>query len=69
MLSVFRKILSLAAGLLGMFALISHFSTIFTFLNLPIASQEMFLAIWLIVRGFNPSAIASGSAKIDTNKV
>jgi len=61
--------LMLAAGLLGMFGLISHFSTIFTFLNLPIASQEMFLAVWLIVKGFNPSAIASGSAKTDTNEV
>jgi hypothetical protein len=31
----------------------------------PIALQEMVLAVWLIVKGFNPSAVASGSAKVD----
>ena len=41
----------------------SGFATIPIVLNLPIAVQEMFLAIWLIGKGFNPSAIDSGSAK------
>jgi hypothetical protein len=34
---------------------------------LPIAAAEVILSIWLIAKGFNPSAIASGSAKTDTN--
>ena len=55
--------LILAASLLGMFGLISPFSTITIILNLPIALNEMVLAVWLIVKGFNSSAIASPSAK------
>ena len=58
-------ILLIAAGPLGMFG-ISPESTLF--LALPIAVNEMVLAIWLIVKGFKTPTIASESAKIDTNK-
>ena len=48
-----------AAGLLMMFGLITPFSVVDTVLSYPIAVQEMVLAVWLIVKGFNSSAIAS----------
>lgn len=51
--------LVLADSLFIMFGLYVRFSTIAIIINLPIAVQEMFLAVWLIVKGFNPSAIAS----------
>jgi hypothetical protein len=35
----------------------------------PIAVQEIVLGVWLIVKGFNPSAIASLSAKTAANKL
>jgi hypothetical protein len=60
-------LLHLAAGLLIMFGLMTPFSTIQLVLALPILLQEMVIAVWLIVKGFNPAAIAAGSAKVDMN--
>ncbi len=50
-------ILYLAQPLLGMFG------SVLEILFAPLAVQEMVFAVWLIVKGFNPSAIASKSAK------
>ena len=49
--------LLLAAGLLEIFDI-----NLTDIINLPIALQEMVFAIWLIVKGFNSSAIVSESA-------
>ncbi len=58
-------ILGFAAGLLAMFGFFGPTSTISDVLQIPIGLQEMVLAVWLIVKGFNPSAIASLSAKTE----
>jgi hypothetical protein len=44
-------------------------STISNLFYIPLAVNEMVLAIWLIVKGFNSSAVASESAKADINEV
>ncbi len=64
-------VLSFAAGFLGMFGHRAGASipasTII--LSLPIMLNELFLGIWLIVKGFNPSTIASQSTKTDVNEI
>jgi len=59
-------ILWLATTFLDLFGIISAWSTVQVVLALPIGLQEMVMAVWLIVKGFNPSAIASLSAKTAT---
>jgi len=58
-------ILYWAASLLVMFGLTHPFSTIHIILQAPLGLQELAFGIWLIAKGFNSSAIASGSAKTD----
>jgi hypothetical protein len=62
-------ILHLAGAFITMFTQIDPFSTSTYLLSLPIGLNELTLAVWLIVKGFNPSAIASLSAKTATNEL
>jgi len=57
--------LSLAGGLIAIFGHRAGASmpTSTMILGLPIMLNELFIGVWLIVKGFNPSAIASESAK------
>jgi hypothetical protein len=63
---VVAGILTMVSCLLTMFGLIAPFSTEQIVLNLPILPQELVLAVWLIVKGFNPSVIASKSPHVDS---
>jgi len=58
-------ILEMAACVLSLFS--GNPITSYIPLAFSIFLQEMALAVWLIVKGFNPSAIASLSAKTETN--
>jgi hypothetical protein len=53
--------LTMSATLLVMFGLISIITPFYIAMNLPTALQEMVLALWLIIKGFNPTVVASES--------
>jgi Domain of unknown function (DUF4386) len=65
----FGATLCIVASLFVMFRLIGPLSTFQVVLSLPIAVQEMVLAVWLLVRGFNASAIATLSAKTEVDEI
>ena len=50
-------VLHLATGLLMLFGLQLETSTLNTIMNFPIFLQEMVMAVWLIVKGFNSNEI------------
>ena len=60
-------ILVLGYAMLVMFGVVVQGVGPATLLVAPIGFYEMILAVWLITKGFNPSAIASETAKIATN--
>jgi hypothetical protein len=57
-------ILYLASGFLPLFGYGTN-STIYNLMEGLLFVQEMVLAVWLIVKGFNPSAVAALSAKTE----
>ena len=52
------------SGVLSLFTLPESMGTIPMVLVLPMALQEMVLAVWLIVKGFNSSPVNFGSSKV-----
>jgi hypothetical protein len=61
--------LTIISAVLVMFHLISPAGTIQIILNLVILPQELVLAVWLIVKGFSPSASNFLSAKKAANEL
>jgi hypothetical protein len=55
--------LTILSSMLVMFRVIDPMSSTQVTMNLPIALQELVLAVWLIAKGFDPSALASLSAR------
>jgi Domain of unknown function (DUF4386) len=51
------------AALLEMFGVVQQVSVWGAILSVPVAANEMILAVWLIVKGFNESALAAMSTK------
>jgi hypothetical protein len=62
-------LLNLSTQFLVLFNLQSPFSTANSVMNFPILLQEMVMAVWLIVKGFNPTAIDPLPAKTATNEL
>ena len=68
-LSIWGLISAVAILAASVMATFDIFLVLATILVIPIAFQEQAMAIWLIVKGFNSSAIASESAQTDLNEV
>lgn len=61
--------LVLVYAMLVTFGVAVQGSDLFVLLALPIGVYEMILAVWLIIKGFNPAAIASKPAKTAMNEI
>lgn len=57
-------LLHLTSGFLVLFGLQNSFDTSNWVMNFPILVQEMVMAVWLIAKGFTPSAMAAMPAKL-----
>ena len=62
-------LLHLTGALITMFTQIDPFSTSTSLLSIPIGLNELTLAGWLIVKGFNSSAATSGVTNTATNEL
>jgi hypothetical protein len=62
---VLGAVLALAATVLASFTRDFGLESAHTYLHIPIGLQELVFAVWLIAKGFNPSAIAALSAKTE----
>jgi hypothetical protein len=62
---VLGAVLSLAATVLASFTHDFGMESVHTYLSIPVGVNELALAVWLIVKGFNPSVVAALSAKTE----
>lgn len=69
MLGLIGGPLVFASATAVLFGLYPQYSAVPAVAALPEFAWELSLAIWLIVQGFNSPAIASGSAKTETNEL
>jgi len=66
-LSIFGIIVA-SVGFIGeLFTIFGYYVPLYVFL--PILPFELAIGIWLMVKGFNPSAIDSGSAETELNNI
>ena len=64
---VIAAIMTMLSAVLVMYGLIAPFSTAQVIFNLPILPQELVLAVWLIVKGFNLPVFDAGSGLAGAN--